>query len=70
MPRSRDGLLGVMGGFFSRRFGKFREINRKYATAHVKMTPGVKVSLFLLRLYLLFLVGLLFFKFFTLLAGR
>jgi hypothetical protein len=70
MMRSRDGLLRFMGSFFSRRFSKFREISEKYATPHVKMTRGVKVALFLLRVYLLILVALLFVKFFTLVAGR
>lgn len=44
-----------------------REINRKYRKPHVKMTPAVQWSLGLLRFYLLFLVGLLVWKFFTLL---
>ncbi|HVP58559.1 MAG TPA: hypothetical protein VMU02_10715 [bacterium] len=42
-------------------------INRKYATPHVKTTPLVRVALLLLRLYLLSLVGILIFKFITLL---
>lgn len=50
-------------------FDKIREINRRFGTPHVKMTPGVKAALFLLRIYLLVLVGILFFKFFTLVAG-
>ncbi len=56
--------------FFARRFVKIAEINRKYATPHVKMTRAVKLSLLFLRIYLLFLVAILFFKFFTLVAGR
>ena len=70
MMRSRDGVLTILGGFFSRRFSKFREINRKYATPHVKMTQGVKVALFLLRIYLLLLVGLLIVKFVTIVVTR
>ena len=50
-------------------FNKVREINERFRTPHVRMTPGVKVALFLLRIYLLVLVGILFFKFFTLVAG-
>jgi hypothetical protein len=50
-------------------FGRIREINQKFKTPHVKMTPGVKIALFLLRIYLLVLVAILFFKFFTLVAG-
>ncbi len=56
--------------FFARRFLKIAEINRKYAKPHVKMTPAVKLSLLLLRIYLLLLVAILFVKFFTLVAGR
>jgi hypothetical protein len=50
-------------------FARIREINRKYHTPQVKMTRGVRIALFLLRIYLLLLVGILFFKFFTVLAG-
>lgn len=53
-----------------RLFGRVREINQKFRTPHVKMTPGVKFALLLLRVYLLLLVGILFFKFFTLIAGK
>jgi hypothetical protein len=48
------------------RFQKIREINRKYAKPRIKMTKAVKFALLMLRLYLLFLVGLLFYKFITL----
>jgi hypothetical protein len=52
--------------FFQRRFAKIIEINRKFARPHVKMTPAVKIALLLLRLYLIALVGILFYKFLTL----
>jgi hypothetical protein len=42
-----------------------REINRKYANPTLKTGKGVKFALLVLRLYLILLVGLLFFKFFT-----
>jgi hypothetical protein len=44
-----------------------REVSRKYRKPHIKMTPAVMFSLGLLRFYLLFLVGLLVWKFFTML---
>jgi hypothetical protein len=44
---------------------KIREINRKYAKPNVEMSRWVKLSLLLLRLYLIFLVGLLLYKFMT-----
>ena len=50
-------------------FARIREINGRYRTPQVKMTPGVKIALFFLRIYLLLLVGILFFKFFTVVAG-
>ncbi|HVO38274.1 MAG TPA: hypothetical protein VMV03_04520 [Spirochaetia bacterium] len=70
MRCARDGFVGWLGGFWVRRFSRIREINRRYAVPHVKMTRGVRVALLLLRIYLLLLVGILFFKFFTLLAGK
>ncbi len=70
MARSSDGLFTVLGSFFGRRFSRFREINRKFATPHVRMTRGVKAALFLLRVYLLLLVGLLVVKFVTLVVAR
>jgi len=65
----RDRTRGALGALWDRQFSRFREINRKYKTPHVRMTPAVKFALLFLRLYLLLLVGLLFFKFFTLVAG-
>lgn len=38
-------------------------INRKYATPQIEMTPFVKVCLFMLRLYLFVLIGLMIYKF-------
>ena len=48
------------------RFSKIVAINRKYQAPRIHMTPMVKFSLLMLRLYLLLLVGLLFYKFITL----
>ena len=46
---------------------KVHEINKKYATPNIQMSKLVKVSLLSLRLYLIFLIGLLMYKFITLL---
>jgi hypothetical protein len=46
---------------------KITEINRKYATPRIRMTRGVKVVLLFLRLYLIFLVLLLGYKFWMML---
>jgi hypothetical protein len=51
--------------FFDNRFEKIKEINEKYAVPRVKMTPLVRYTLVFLRFYLLFLVGILIYKFIT-----
>ena len=48
-------------------FKKINEINKKYNKPRIEMSFAVKLSLFLLRMYLILLVGLLVFKFITLL---
>jgi hypothetical protein len=53
--------------FLSRRFYKIVQINRKYSVPRIRMTPLVSGSMLMLRLYLLFLVCVLFYKFYTLL---
>ena len=57
----------MLRDFFSHNFAKINEINRKYAKPNVEMSGGVRFALLFLRFYLIFLVGLLFYKFFTLL---
>jgi hypothetical protein len=52
--------------FFENRFRKIIEINKKYATPRIKMTPWVRFSLLMLRLYLVFLLVVLIYKFITL----
>ncbi len=49
--------------FFRTVAGTIRAINRKYAAPQMKMTPLVRFSLGLLRFYLLFLVGIMVYKF-------
>jgi hypothetical protein len=53
--------------FFRNTAGAVRAINQKYATPHIKMTRMVRTSLGVLRFYLLFLVGIMVYKFITLL---
>ena len=45
---------------------KIEEINKKYEKPRITMTPAVRYSLMGLRYYLMILVGILVFKFFTL----
>lgn len=52
--------------FFKHNYSKIREINKKYATPNIEMSKWVKLSLLSLRFYLIFLVGLLLYKFITL----
>jgi hypothetical protein len=51
--------------FLSDRFRPFVEITERYRTPRIKMTRPVRIALLLLRIYLIFIVGLLIFKFFT-----
>jgi hypothetical protein len=57
----------MIGAFASFR-RKIREINQRYSQPQIEMSAGVKVSLIALRVYLLFLVSLMVYKFVLLLA--
>ncbi len=46
--------------------GKIREINRRYSKPKIRMSRGIRISLLVLRLYLISLVLLLAYRFFTL----
>jgi hypothetical protein len=46
---------------------QIREINRRYATPHIRTTRMVRICLLLLRAYLIVLVGLLAYKFLSIL---
>jgi hypothetical protein len=45
---------------------KIGNINRKYSNPRLKMTPLVRATLLALRLYLIMLVSILIYKFYTL----
>jgi hypothetical protein len=47
---------------------KIGEINQRYSRPHIEMSAAVRMSLVALRFYLLFLVGLMVYKFITLLG--
>jgi hypothetical protein len=59
--------MTLIRNFINQNFAKVREINKKYATPNIEMSGAVKFALLGLRLYLVFLVGLLIYKFITLL---
>ncbi len=48
------------------RFYTFRQINKKYSTPRIKTTPMVRLALLMLRIYLILLVLILIYKFYTL----
>ena len=48
---------------------KVRAINQRYARPRLTISPAVRVCLLVLRLYLLFLVGLLAYKFVAIVVG-
>jgi hypothetical protein len=52
---------------FSHSYMKVREINKKYKRPSIEISRRIKLSLLMLRLYLLTLIGLLVYKFITLL---
>ncbi|MGD1074497.1 MAG: hypothetical protein ABR903_00250 [Thermodesulfovibrionales bacterium] len=58
--------MTVIKNFFNHNYAKIREINKKYSTPNIEMSKGVKFALLSLRFYLIFLVGLLLYKFITL----
>jgi hypothetical protein len=52
--------------FYEQHFEKIIEINEKYATPSLAMSPTVRFALLALRFYLVFIVVLLVYKFITL----
>ncbi len=55
-----------INAFLKKRFAKFIEINKRYSKRTITMTPAVSLALLFLRIYLIFLVGILIYKFITL----
>lgn len=57
-------------GKFIREFtGKIHSINQRYATPKIKLSGGAKFALLLLEIYLIVLVGLLGYRFWTIISG-
>ncbi len=64
------GFIGERIGKFVRDFtGKIRSINQRYATPKIKLSGGAKLALLLLEVYLIVLVGLLAYRFWTIITG-
>lgn len=71
MARIFRGLSPKGGkGFLVDRFSVIREINRKYSKPRISMSPMTRIVLLLLRIYLLLLVAILFYKFATILMAK
>jgi hypothetical protein len=59
----------TIGGFLGEFTGKIREINQKYAQPTIRLSGAAKFALLLLEIYLIFLVALLAYKFWTIING-
>ena len=59
-------MLGKIIAIFTDFAAKVREINLKYSKPRIIMTPWVKLALLCLRFYLVALVLIMGYKFFTL----
>jgi hypothetical protein len=59
---------GRIGNVFRGWTNKIHEINKKYEKPRITMSRGVKIALLFLRIYLILLVLLLGYKFWTLLT--
>jgi hypothetical protein len=57
-----------IGNVFRGWTNKIHEINKKYEKPRITMSRGVKIALLFLRIYLILLVLLLGYKFWTLLT--
>ena len=55
-----------IGSVFRGWTNKIHEINKKYEKPRITISPGVKIALLFLRIYLFLLVVLLGYKFWTL----
>jgi len=53
--------------FYEDNFDKIIEINEKYVNPKIEISPTVKFTLLALKFYLLIIIGLLVFKFITML---
>ena len=61
-------IIHVIGTVIANQIEAVRAVNRRYAEPRLKMSPAARWSLLSLRIYLLVLVGLLAYKFITLLT--
>ena len=60
-----EGRRGGLYGALREKFKPFIDITNKYRTPRIKMTRGVKLALLALRIYLILMILILAYKFFT-----
>jgi CHASE3 domain sensor protein len=58
-----------IGSAIRNSIGQIRSINQKYAKPQIELSKGAAFALLMLRLYLIFLVVLLAYKFYTIVTG-
>lgn len=58
-----------IGSIIRESTGKISSINQKYATPKIKLSGAAKFALLLLEIYLIVLVGLLGYRFWTIVSG-
>jgi hypothetical protein len=58
-----------IGNFFRDFTGKIHSINQRYATPKIKLSGGAKLALLLLEIYLIVLVCLLAYRFWSIIHG-
>jgi hypothetical protein len=65
-----ENFVGEWIGTFFRDFaGKIHSINQRYATPKIRLSGWAKLALLLLEIYLIVLVGLLAYRFWTIVNG-
>ncbi|MFZ0005731.1 MAG: hypothetical protein WCC86_02715 [Methanoregula sp.] len=65
----KNGIIEPVKAVFSNGMAAISAINKKYEHPRITMSPGVKFALLMLRIYLIFLVILLAYKFYTIVTG-
>ena len=65
-----ENVVGGRIGNFIREFtGKIASINQRYAKPKIKLSGGAKFALLFLEIYLIVLVALLAYRFWTIIGG-
>ena len=65
----QNGIIEPVTSTIANGVAAIRAINKRYEHPRITMSPAVKTALLFLRLYLIFLVLLLAYKFYTIITG-